>query len=152
MSRNNNNNNTVSMDYHASSYHISTYITPLVSILCRRYSNYLINGMIFDTKNILHAKPLPWLSQLSRGNFLNTRRIQRHIITYLRNFSCKAPVYPFITNTEYRPIDFCKKSPVQNLMKIRPGRTTLFRINRHMIKQQVTVALFNSANAPKPDA
>jgi len=142
------------MDYHASPFHISTYITPLVSILCCSYCNYLINGMIFDAKYItceictlIICITFTWKFSKHKKNSAT----YHNIFTYFFMQSA-CYFYPLITNIEYRPTDFCKKFPIQNLIKIRPGGTTLFRINRHMIKQQVIVALFNSANAPKPDA
>jgi hypothetical protein len=120
--------------------------------LCRWYCNYLIDGMIFDTKYITCETCTlitTFMWKFSKHN-KNSATYHYTFMYFFMQSACY--FYPFLTNTEYHPTDFCKKPLIQNLVKIRPGGATLFRMCRHMIKLQVIVALFNSANAPKTDA
>jgi len=96
------------------------------------FEHYLINGTIFEKKNLLNIKYVFWFSvQILSETFLILRRNERDIILNVHMSLCKVPVIlvRFYWNLNFLH-SFSKNIPISYVMKIRPVEAELFYADR----------------------
>ena len=81
--------------------------------------------------------------------FLILRIVQRYIAINIKKSSCEVLLFlSDFTKTLFFFIDFRKKVPVSDFMKIRPVGAELFHADGQTDKTKLIVVFRNTANAP----